>query len=317
MIKAGLLGWIRFLPPGDAGLAGWGQALIAVGVTGIFFGALLGLMQPRARLLLGYSSISKMGVLTTGMGAALAWPAGAPLLISALALYAAHHALVKGALFLGLGLAERGGVRPWLLGGLGVLALALAGAPLTSGALAKSVLTAELPAEAHHLVTVLTASAFVSTLLMARFLLLVWKGRTAAPARYPPEAVTAWLLLLAIIVAAPFALAAGGQLLANAVPVALGALIALLLRQVRERLPAPGTVRRRRSRGRALRRLAGTAVSRLVQGRAATYKRLQRVLQGGSAVLSRSHQGEVPWPLAGSVWMAVGALLLYAVVFGR
>jgi formate hydrogenlyase subunit 3/multisubunit Na+/H+ antiporter MnhD subunit len=108
MIKAGLLGWIRFLPPGDAALTGWGQALIAIGVTGIFFGALFGLMQSHARLVLGYSSISKMGVLTTGMGAALAWPAGAPLLIGALALYAAHHALVKGALFLGLGLAERG-----------------------------------------------------------------------------------------------------------------------------------------------------------------------------------------------------------------
>jgi hydrogenase-4 component B len=319
MIKAGLLGWIRFLPPGDAALAGWGQALIAIGVTGIFFGALLGLMQPRARLVLGYSSISKMGVLTTGMGAALAWPAGAPVLVGALALYAAHHALVKGALFLGLGLAERGGVRPWLLGGLGVLALALAGAPLTSGALAKSALAAGLPAEAHHLVTVLAASAFVSTLLMARFLLLVWKGRTATPAPYPPEAVTAWLLLLAVIVAAPLALAADGQLVANAAPVALGALLALLLRQASERLPAPGAARRRRRplTGRALRRFAGMVVSSVQQGWVETCERLRQRLQGLSPAPGRPHQGEVPWAVAGSFWMAVGALLLYAVVFGR
>jgi hydrogenase-4 component B len=317
MIKAGLLGWIRFLPPGDAALAGWGQALIAIGVTGIFFGALLGLMQPRARLVLGYSSISKMGVLTTGMGAALAWPAGAPVLIGALALYAAHHALVKGALFLGLGLAERGGVRPWLMGGLGVLALALAGAPLTSGALAKSTLTAGLPAGAHHLVTVLAASAFLSTLLMARFLMLVWKGRAATPAPYPPGAVTAWLLLLALIVAAPLALAADGQLVANAVPVALGALLALLVRQASERLPAPDAARpqRRAIIGRILRRLVDTGLSRVQQGGVEVYERLQQRLQGLSLAPSRAHQAEVPWAVAGSVWMAVGALLLYALVF--
>jgi hydrogenase-4 component B len=317
MIKAGLLGWIRFLPPGDAALTGWGQALIAIGVTGIFFGALLGLMQSRARLVLGYSSISKMGVLTTGMGAALAWPADAPVLIGALALYAAHHALVKGALFLGLGLAERGGVRPWLLGGLGVLALALAGAPLTSGALAKSSLTAGLPAGgAHHLVTVLAASAFVSTLLMARFLLLVWKGRAVTFAPYPPEAVTAWLLLLAVIVVAPLVLAADGQLVANAVPVALGALLALLLRQASERLPEPGAARRRRRplTGRALRRFAGT-VSSMQQGWAEAHERLQQRLQGLSPAPGRAHQREVSWAVAASVWMAVGALLLYAVVF--
>jgi hydrogenase-4 component B len=319
MIKAGLLGWIRFLPPGDAALTGWGQALIAIGVTGIFFGALLGLMQSRARLVLGYSSISKMGVLTTGMGAALAWPAGAPVLIGALALYAAHHALVKGALFLGLGLVERGGMRPWLLGGLGVLALALAGAPLTSGALAKSVLAAGLPAAAHHLITVLAASAFASTLLMARFLLLVWKGRAVTPAPYPPEAVAAWLLLLAVIVGAPLALAADGQLVANAAPVALGALLALLLRQASERLPAPGAARRRRRplTGRALRRFGGTVVSRVQQGWVETCERLRQRLQGWSPAPGRAHQGEVPWAVAGSFWMAVGALLLFAVVFGR
>jgi hydrogenase-4 component B len=319
MIKAGLLGWIRFLPPGDAALTGWGQALIAIGVTGIFFGALLGLMQSRARLVLGYSSISKMGVLTTGMGAALAWPAGAPVLIGALALYAAHHALVKGALFLGLGLVERGGMRPWLLGGLGVLALALAGAPLTSGALAKSVLAAGLPAAAHHLITVLAASAFASTLLMARFLLLVWKGRAVTPAPYPPEAVAAWLLLLAVIVGAPLALAADGQLVANAAPVALGALLALLLRQASERLPATGAARRRRRplTGRALRRFGGTVVSRVQQGWVETCERLRQRLQGWSPAPGRAHQGEVPWAVAGSFWMAVGALLLFAVVFGR
>ena len=198
-----------------------------------------------------------------------------------------------------------------------MLALALAGAPLTSGALAKSTLTAGLPAGAHHLVTVLAASAFLSTLLMARFLMLVWKGRAATPAPYPPGAVTAWLLLLALIVAAPLALAADGQLVANAVPVALGALLALLVRQASERLPAPDAARpqRRAIIGRILRRLVDTGLSRVQQGGVEVYERLQQRLQGLSLAPSRAHQAEVPWAVAGSVWMAVGALLLYALVF--
>ena len=45
MIKAGLLGWFRFLPAGDGGLADWGQALLIAGIAGIFFGAIAGLLQ--------------------------------------------------------------------------------------------------------------------------------------------------------------------------------------------------------------------------------------------------------------------------------
>ncbi len=199
MINAGLLGWLRFLPPGDAALANWGQALLAAGITGIFFGAIAGLLQRSPRLLLGYSSISKMGVLTSGMGAALAWPETAPVVIGAVVIYAAHHALVKGALFLGLGLVERDGLRPWIQAGLVFLALALAGAPLTSGAFAKSVLTSSLPGSAQHLITLLAASAFATTLLMVRFLFLVRGLRVSKPSPLPAVSITAWLSLLAII----------------------------------------------------------------------------------------------------------------------
>ena len=181
MINAGLLGWLRFLPPGDAALVGWGQVLLAAGITGIFFGAIAGLLQRSPRLLLGYSSISKMGVLTSGMGAALAWPETAPVVIAAVVIYAAHHALVKGALFLGLGLVEREGLRPWIQVGLVFLALALAGAPLTSGAFAKSVLTSSLPGGRSSLILLLAASAFVTTLLMVRFLFLVRRLRVSKP----------------------------------------------------------------------------------------------------------------------------------------
>ena len=228
MIKAGLLGWLRFLPPGDGELAGWGQALIVIGLAGIFLGLILGLLQQQPRLMLGYSSISKMGVLTLGMGATLVWPGAAPALVSALALYAAHHALVKGGLFLGLGLVERGGLRPWLLAGLAFLAIALAGAPLTSGALAKSVLTASLPSQAGYLVPLLALSAFGTTLLMARFLWLVSRARARAGASHPLEAILAWILLLGLIATVPLFIAGTGQLYANFLPVSLAIILAAL-----------------------------------------------------------------------------------------
>ena len=323
MIKAGLLGWLRFLPPGDAALVGWGQALIVAGVTGIFFGAVAGLLQHQPRVLLGYSSISKMGVLTAGMGAALAWPAAAPALIGALALYATHHALVKGALFLGLGLAERSGPRPWLLAGLGLLALALAGAPLTSGALAKAALTASLPAEADYLVSLLTVAAFATTLLMARFLLLVWRqrGRVASPPAV--AAMTAWLGLLAVIVVLPFALSDSGQLLTGVVPLSLGALLAALALLAARRLPRHSPFRKRRTivnrlavrSGRALRQL--TRSMRDLPGRLRSawhtpFLSLQQALWQRPSQRWRTGKGEIEWPLAGCLWLAIGGLLLVA-----
>jgi hydrogenase-4 component B len=323
MIKAGLLGWLRFLPPGDAALAGWGQGLMVAGASGIFFGALVGLAQHRPRRLLGYSSISKMGVLTLGMGAALAWPAAAPALVGALAMYAAHHALVKGALFLGLGLAERGGLRPWLLAGLGALALALAGAPLTSGALAKSVLTASLPQQAHSLLPVLAASAFATTLLMARFLFLVWRRRRSIAVPYAPESTTAWLALLAVIVVFPFAFAAAGQLSANVVPVSLAALVAAVVLLVAVRLPVSIGVGQRRTTGRqhvlravrGIRPLAHSArfvFGGLVQAWHNACQRVRQLLRSRLQQLQRADESQDHWPVAGSLWLGIGGLLLSA-----
>ena len=323
MIKAGLLGWLRFLPPGDAALAGWGQALTVAGVIGIFFGAIVGLRQQRPRLLLGYSSISKMGVLTAGMGAALTWPVAAPALVGALALYAAHHALVKGALFLGLGLAERGGLRPWILAGLGFLALALAGAPLTSGALAKSVLTAGLPEPARSLAFLLAASALATTLLMARLLFLIWRQRGSVASPHPVSSVAAWLTLLAVIAVFPFALADAGQLSANLVPVSLGALLAVLALLVAGRLPGRATPRSRHTAGgrparrsaRATRQLAHAAqfmVGRLRSAWHNPYRGVRVALRRRWIRSWQSGAGEDRWPLAGSLWLGIGGLLLTA-----
>ena len=326
MINAGLLGWLRFLPAGDTALVDWGQVLLAAGITGIFFGAVAGLLQRSPRLLLGYSSISKMGVLTSGMGAALAWPETAPVVIAAVVIYAAHHALVKGALFLGLGLVERDGLRPWIQVGLIFLALALAGAPLTSGAFAKSVLTASLPESAQHLITLLAASAFVTTLLMVRFLFLVRGLRVSKPSPLPTESITAWLMLLAIIAVFPIVIAQAGQLMANTVPVFLGVLLSVLVLLARRRFPVHITTRPYRSAatGFALRcrrgilHLAHTgelAIKTLQSAVRKHHERLRQTMKHGLLRLRRCSDDDERWQLAGSLWLGIGGLLLAGFIF--
>lgn len=326
MLKAGLLGWLRFLPLGNAELLHWGQVLLTAGITGIFFGAIAGLLQRSPRLLLGYSSISKAGVLTSGMGAALVWPETAPVVIAAVVIYAAHHALVKGALFLGLGLVERSAVRPWTLAGLVFLALALAGAPLTSGALAKSILTASLPQDAQQLVTLLAVSAFATTLLMARFLFLVWRRRASKYTPLPAESLIAWWTLLVVIAAYPFVLAQAAQLMANLVPVLLGITSSLLLllairrgslptptraRRVTQGCPAPRTMQAMRQLANATQTVGGTLTvaskSRFERVQRAVKQRLLRPL----APLNDAER----WRLAGSLWLGIGGLLLSGFIF--
>ena len=325
MIKAGLLGWLRFLPPGDAVLAGWGQVLIGIGVTGIFFGALFALLQQRPRLVLGYSSISKMGVLTTGMGAALAWPTAAPVLIGAVVIYAAHHALVKGALFLGLGLAERGGLRPWLLVGLGFLALTLAGAPLTSGALAKSALSTDLPQQAHALLHVLAASAFATTLVMARLLFLTMKQRAGVASSHPTVSVIAWLLLLAVIAVFPFAFADAAELLTGTIPVSLGALLSALVLLAGVRVGGRAAISKR---GVARRRLVSHLGQRIRLVKHSANEVARAFLSAWHSVseavrltirhrlvgLQIPHKKEHLWPMTGSVWLGIAGLLLGGLV---
>ena len=326
MINAGLLGWLRFLPAGHTALVDWGQVLLAAGITGIFFGAIAGLLQRSPRLLLGYSSISKMGVLTSGMGAALAWPETAPVVIAAVVIYAAHHALVKGALFLGLGLVERDGLRPWIQVGLVFLALALAGAPLTSGAFAKSVFTSSLPEPAQHLITLLAASAFATTLLMVRFLFLVRGLRVSKPSPLPAESITAWLSLLAIIAVFPVMIAQAEQLMANTIPVFLGVLLSVLVLLASRHFSVRITTRPYRLAARCLamrckrgsRHLAHKgelAIETLRSAARNHYERLRQTMEQGFLEMRRPGDDDEGWQLAGSLWLVIGGLLLTGFIF--
>jgi formate hydrogenlyase subunit 3/multisubunit Na+/H+ antiporter MnhD subunit len=208
MIKAGLLGWLRFLPLGVASLPEWGGLCITAGIAAAFYGVVIGLAQDDPKTMLAYSSISQMGLITAGVGIGLAEPEMWPLCRTAVLLYALHHALAKGALFLGVGLAvgaEHGSrQRQAILGGMLLPALALAGAPLTSGSLAKLWLkkaAAVAPAFwTGWLEWLLPLAAVGTTFLMARFWLSLRRG---APAHGPYPAGGMWMawILLAVCVA--------------------------------------------------------------------------------------------------------------------
>jgi formate hydrogenlyase subunit 3/multisubunit Na+/H+ antiporter MnhD subunit len=235
MIKAGLLGWLRFLPLGEA-LPGWSNLLIALGLTAAFHGVVVGLLQRAPRVILAYSSISQMGLIGVGLGLGLAHPDAAGPALFAATLYAAHHALVKAALFLGEGL-SRAAAHGGIFAGMVLLALLLAGAPLTGGALAKHYvkdLTPFTPLASPALLTGLLALASVgTTLLMARFL---WQLRhRAGPVQRPPTGLLLpWLLTLLAALLVPWLLAVGGGAIARpgalwsaAWPLLAGILLAL------------------------------------------------------------------------------------------
>ncbi len=147
MIKAGLLGWILFLPFGELALPGWGGLMIAVGVLGSLGAAFVGVTQDSPKTILAYSSISQMGLMLILLGVALAVPDAAPALLVGVAFYALHHGLAKGALFMSTAVMPTTSGWPRHALWLAVVwpGLALMGAPLSSGASAKIAVKSALP----------------------------------------------------------------------------------------------------------------------------------------------------------------------------
>jgi formate hydrogenlyase subunit 3/multisubunit Na+/H+ antiporter MnhD subunit len=205
MIKAGLLGWTWFLPLGQGTFPGWSGFCIAAGLAAAFYAVLVGYTQDDPKTVLAYSSISQMGVMTVALGIGLvepdAWRAALPVLL----LYAMNHALAKGALFLGTGVAYATGaarVGRWLvIGGLALPALAIAGAPWTGGGMAKYALKDAAALGPEQVVPwldwLLPVSAVGTSLLLGRFLWLVWWSMKSKPAAVPHLLMTIpWVLLL-------------------------------------------------------------------------------------------------------------------------
>jgi formate hydrogenlyase subunit 3/multisubunit Na+/H+ antiporter MnhD subunit len=167
VVKAGVIGLIRFIPF-DHGLPGWGEALASAGLLSAFYGVAVGITQANPKTVLAYSSISQMGLIATVAGMGLAnGDHGTALVV---AFYAAHRILAKGALFLAIGVvADTRSARPWpVLFPAAVLALGLAGLPLTGGALAKLAVKGTLGDGVAAMLATLSAAG--SALLMLHFL---------------------------------------------------------------------------------------------------------------------------------------------------
>ncbi len=206
MIKAGLLGWLLFLPLGELALPAWGMACMAAGMGAAFYGVAVGLTQSHPKTILAYSSVSQMGLMTVAVGVALAYPDALMLALNAIMVYATHHALAKGALFLGVGVADHVNTfrqRVLVGGGLLLAALALAGAPLTSGAVAKTFLkdTTYVVSDpwSGGLSVLLQLAAVATTLLMGRFLLAVWPDGDKAAKHLSPGLWLPWSILIVLV----------------------------------------------------------------------------------------------------------------------
>src|SRR6516164_5963462 len=188
-VKAGIIGLIRFLPLGVA-MPKWGEALAAAGMLSAFYGVVVGITQQNPKTVLAYSSVSQMGLLAAALGMGLAsGDIGAALGVS---FSAAHHVLVKGALFLAIGVSASAGPRLWpVVIPAAVLALGLAGLPFSGGMLAKLAVKTQL---GEGIVGTLAPwSAVASTLLMLHFLRCLMQTTPRDPA--PTALLRPWLIM--------------------------------------------------------------------------------------------------------------------------
>ncbi len=204
VVKASALALIRFLPF-DVALPDFGLPLATIGLFGAFYGVVIGITQSPPKIVLAYSSVSQMGFLVAVIGMGLAaGDVGAGQVAS---FYAAHHLLVKGALFLAVGvIATTGGRRCWLiLLPAAILALGIGGLPLTGGALAKLAVKPVLGDGWVELLAIL--SAMGSTLLMLHFLHRLLASAAPDPSASAPVGLSLpWLFMFVAALGAPWML---------------------------------------------------------------------------------------------------------------
>ncbi|MGE5154338.1 MAG: proton-conducting transporter membrane subunit [Bdellovibrio bacteriovorus] len=325
MSKVALLGWLRYLPLGQVAAPDWGALLILLGLASMALSIPVGLVQSDPRAVLAYSSVGKVGLLVLILGLVLMEPTLAPLGVAAVALYAAHHGLVKGALFLGVGLRAGTGTPRWVLAGLGFLALAMAGAPLTSGAVAKLGIQAPLNTVdwswLHGLVA-LGAAGMV--LLMLRFLWATWHLQSSA-GHPSPWAAMAWWLLVAVVALFPFTLGSAEAWTGNLSAIVAALLLAApfllaarvhpsLMRPLVGRVPPGDLLALAGPLGAAAQWLAGSLFGQWL--RLLNRVRTQLGRLGPAPPHAHPEAGLTIWATAGALWLGVLALLLITLAWG-
>jgi len=257
MIKAGLLGWLRLLPLGETALLQWGEVFMLLGLAAAFYGVVVGLTQRNPKTVLAYSSISQMGIITIAVGLGLSAPSAYPLILTVITLYALHHGLNKGALFLGVGViaACHGRLRQWVWWLLWLPALALAGAPLTSGMLVKTMFKAQITNAPDHWITLLplllSISSIATALLLGRFLVLLAKPKSKHSTTehvMPMGLILPWAMLIITAIALPWWLAPSSfmtlsltMILSSLWPVLLAVAIIVVTLWIIKRRPSTAT----------------------------------------------------------------------------
>jgi formate hydrogenlyase subunit 3/multisubunit Na+/H+ antiporter MnhD subunit len=247
VVKVGILGLGRFLPLATA-LPEWGIALTAAGLFTAFYGVVIGVTQQHPKAVLAYSSVSQMGLIVAVLGMGLT--SGDVSAALSAAYYAAHHVLVKGALFLAVGIvAATGARRLWpILLAVAVLALSLGGLPLTGGALAKYAVKGPLGEGLAG--TLANVSAAGTTLLMLHFVHRLRRNTAAeAGAMAPAGLLWPWIAIAIACVVAPWGMYlwiprgivenafAPAALWSALGPILAGAAVALALERWGGRLP--------------------------------------------------------------------------------
>ncbi|TDS87802.1 complex I subunit 5 family protein [Nesterenkonia aurantiaca] len=209
MVKAGLIGWLRFLPEGETA----GAVLLTLALIGAFAAVLVGVVQHDPKVILAYSTISQMGFITALVAVGLLVPELRGATSAAAVIYAVHHGLAKGALFLGVPVVKhyargRTGILV-LLGMLGA-GLAVAGAPLTSGAFGKYVskeAVSGIEVLGVGLDQLLPLVATGSTLLLLRFAAVI-SSADRDPRRRADGELLSWLGVCAAGIVVPWVIGA-------------------------------------------------------------------------------------------------------------
>jgi len=202
-VKAGVIGLIRFMPF-DAGSATVGVVLATAGIVSTFYGVAVGINRSNPRTVLAYSSVSQMGVIATLIGTGLA-TANALVAVAA-GFYAAHHVLVKGGLFLatGIGVSNKRSRRLVIIPAA-IIALALAGLPLTGGYLAKDAVKPFIGEGAFAIFAALSSAG--TTLLMLFFMTrLNTASSPPKEASILPGLLVSWLATAFFAIAVPWTL---------------------------------------------------------------------------------------------------------------
>jgi len=172
MLKAGVLGLIRYLPFGyEIELLG-GITLCVLGVLGVYAGV-YGVFKDNIKVVLAYSSISQMGYIIILLGLGLLNPNLWETLSVAIVFFSLHHAINKSALFLLSGQVMKNGLQlHFMILGL-IFSLSLIGIAYTSGSIAKQMLLDSIGSSS-LLLPILSFSMVVTTLLIIR---VYWLSR--------------------------------------------------------------------------------------------------------------------------------------------